>query len=108
MTAATADVLRALLDGGQQDGGGVWGLLIVRSTGRPSGTVYPILERLEGAGWVTSSWESDTGRSGPRRRLYALGAEGREAAVGALARMAAEDSRRARATTPGAVQGATA
>jgi len=39
-----------------------------------SGTLYPILRRLEDAGWLQSWWEevepSDTGR--PRRRLYRL------------------------------------
>jgi transcriptional regulator len=35
----------------------------------PEGTIYPALHRLEGRGWVTSSWEHVGGRS---RRVYAL------------------------------------
>ena len=42
--------------------------------GIASGTLYPILLRLEAAGWFTSRWEtvdpSSAGR--PRRRLYRL------------------------------------
>jgi PadR family transcriptional regulator PadR len=43
-----------------------------------SGTLYPILLRLESAGWLVSRWEavdpSSVGR--PRRRLYRLTASG--------------------------------
>lgn len=81
ITAATADVLRALLDAE----GATWGMLVIKATGRPAGSVYPILERLEGAGWVTSAWEADTERSGPRRRLYELTTDGAEAAPAAIA-----------------------
>lgn len=81
LTPATLDVLDALLDAPDP----VWGLRIVKRTGRPAGSVYPILERLERAGWVESEWEDDPDRSGPRRRLYRLGADGTEAARAALA-----------------------
>lgn len=39
-----------------------------------SGTLYPILLRLEAAGWFVSRWESiDPSKAGrPRRRLYRL------------------------------------
>lgn len=70
------DVLEALLGGSD-----MWGLLIIKATGRPPGTVYPILDRLESAGWVGSDWEAASDRSGPRRRFYALTAEGRIAAL---------------------------
>lgn len=76
VTPATLDVLEALL--GSSDS--VWGLRIVTLTGRPAGSVYPILERLERTGWVESAWEDDPQRSGPRRRLYRLTADGAEAA----------------------------
>lgn len=89
MTAATADVLRALLDAS----GPTWGMLVIKGTGRPAGSVYPILERLEGAGWVSSAWEADTERSGPRRRLYELTSEGAEAATSAVARFEAVAAR---------------
>jgi PadR family transcriptional regulator, regulatory protein PadR len=44
------------------------------SCGLASGTLYPILLRLEAAGWFTSQWESiDPSSAGrPRRRLYRL------------------------------------
>jgi DNA-binding PadR family transcriptional regulator len=43
-----------------------------------SGTLYPILLRLESAGWFVSRWESvDPSRAGrPRRRFYRLTATG--------------------------------
>jgi len=43
-----------------------------------SGTLYPILIRLESAGWFISRWESiDPSSAGrPRRRLYRLTSSG--------------------------------
>ena len=80
VTTSTIDVLYALLD----HEGTVWGLLVVKSTERAAGTVYPILERLEGRGWITSTWE-ESERSGPRRRLYEFTPDGRAAATEARA-----------------------
>jgi DNA-binding IclR family transcriptional regulator len=77
ITGATVDVLRAL----RAAPGPQWGLLIIKATGRPAGSVYPILERLEQRGWVVSSWEDDKARSGPRRRLYRFTPDGAEAAI---------------------------
>jgi DNA-binding PadR family transcriptional regulator len=54
----------------------IWGLELVRRTGLMTGTVYPILDRLEDDGWLKSEWEDDNTRSGPRRRLYTLTDEG--------------------------------
>jgi len=58
------------------------GAEIARSTGLASGTLYPILFRLERSGWLSSHWEeinpSDVGR--PRRRLYRLTGLGESAA----------------------------
>jgi len=85
ITPATTDVLQSLLG----EGVPVWGLRIVKQTGRPAGSVYPILERLERAGWVESAWEGAPERSGPRRRLYTLTADGAVAARAALDRAAA-------------------
>lgn len=81
ITPATVDVLDVLLDRAAP----TWGLLVVKQAGRPTGSVYPILERLEGAGWVTSEWENDPERSGPRRRLYELTQEGADAAQAVVA-----------------------
>jgi DNA-binding PadR family transcriptional regulator len=77
MTPATIDVLQALLSAGDAP---VWGLRVVKQTGRPTGSVYPILDRLQRAGWATSSWDADPERPGPRRRLYALTPDGAAAA----------------------------
>jgi PadR family transcriptional regulator PadR len=57
---------------------GISGAEISRATDIASGTVYPILFRLEKAGWVSSEWEerdpSELGR--PRKRTYRLTATG--------------------------------
>lgn len=106
MTAATADVLRALVE--QQETNGGWGLQVIKRTGRPAGTVYPILERLEGAGWVTSTWETSTERRGPRRRLYELTADGRVAASEALDAWGSRSAPTRRPFRPGAVPGVVA
>jgi PadR family transcriptional regulator, regulatory protein PadR len=81
ITAATIDVL-SVLDASLEP---TWGLAIIASSGRPAGSVYPILERLERSGWVTSRWEENDDRPGPRRRYYALTAEGAAAARSAIA-----------------------
>jgi PadR family transcriptional regulator, regulatory protein PadR len=54
------------------------GVEISRSTGLASGTLYPILFRLEGAGWVESEWEvrRATQLKRPRRRLYRMTSAG--------------------------------
>jgi len=48
-----------------------------------SGTLYPILDRLEKAGWLEGYWEEesapDLGR--PRRKLYSLTPSGRLNAI---------------------------
>lgn len=81
VTPATVDVLRLLVEAERA----VWGLQIVKSTGRPSGSVYPILDRLEQLGWVGSNWEDDSTRQGPRRRYYQLEDDAREFAAQAIA-----------------------
>ena len=69
MTQATALTLRALATGHRH------GFQIMEVTGLASGTVYPVLRRLEREGAVDSAWEDETsaheaGR--PRRRVYRL------------------------------------
>ena len=63
------------------------GMDIRRETELATGTLYPILMRLEEAGWLESRWEEvdphEVGR--PRRRLY------RATAVGARKARAAFD-----------------
>jgi DNA-binding PadR family transcriptional regulator len=56
-------------------------------TALPSGTVHPILARLEAIRWLESSWEDvdSTVVGRPRRRYYRLSDEGIVAALRALA-----------------------
>lgn len=82
ITPATLDALSVLVN----ETDPVWGLRIIKETGRPAGSIYPILDRLEQKGWVTSTWEEDSQRKGPRRRLYTLTTQGRTAAQEALAK----------------------
>lgn len=82
VTPATTDVLASLLAARDP----VWGLRIIGESGRPAGSVYPILERLERSGWVESAWEESSERRGPRRRLYRLTADGAVAAAEVVAR----------------------
>ncbi|MBT5019634.1 PadR family transcriptional regulator [bacterium] len=43
------------------------------------GTVYPVLYRLEDAKLLKAKWEeNDSGRKGPRRKVYSLTAKGRK------------------------------
>jgi PadR family transcriptional regulator PadR len=63
------------------------GAEIGRQVDLGSGTLYPLLQRLENAGWLKSEWEnvdpSEAGR--PRRRLYKLTGRGQMMAGRALA-----------------------
>ena len=66
LTLQTQLVLSVLLDGGEQ-----YGLEIAKQAGLASGTIYPILARLETAGWVESGWEDiDESLEGRRKRRY--------------------------------------
>lgn len=86
MTQATQLVLRALLDDAARE---MYGLELVAAAGLPTGTIHPILARLEGLGWVVSRWEEldprEAGR--PRRRYYKLTDDGAVGAVRALNRV---------------------
>jgi PadR family transcriptional regulator PadR len=74
VTAATVDVVRLLAEEPEP----TWGLRIVKALGRPTGTVYPILERLETLGWVRSERETSHEHPGPPRRLFELTELGRD------------------------------
>src|SRR5690554_6091749 len=93
ITPATIDVLAVLTSSNEP----TWGLLVIKSSGRPAGTVYPILERLERSGWLTSRWEEDDSRPGPRRRLYELTVDGAPAARSTVADFAARAAKPAAA-----------
>jgi DNA-binding PadR family transcriptional regulator len=85
MTLPTQLVLHVLLGDPTEER---YGLEIGTQAGLPSGTIHPILARLEGVGWLQSRWEdidpSDAGR--PARRYYRLTGAGVESARAALAR----------------------
>jgi PadR family transcriptional regulator, regulatory protein PadR len=71
LTTQTLKVLGTLMT---RNPDGLSGAEIGRSAKLQSGTLYPILLRLEQAGWLKSRWEAATpqelGR--PRRRFYQL------------------------------------
>jgi len=83
LTRPTTLVLVALAHGLRH------GFDILDATGLQSGTVYPILRRLEGAGLVRSRWEpAERARAEqrPPRRYYEITGAGAEALQEALAR----------------------
>ncbi|MFJ4618228.1 PadR family transcriptional regulator [Streptomyces sp. NPDC088812] len=85
MTLPTQLVLRALLENPAEE---MYGLEICARAQLASGTIHPILARLESIGWLVSRWEDvdphERGR--PRRRYYRLSPDGAVAARLALAR----------------------
>lgn len=87
MTLPTQLVLRTLLAKPAEE---LYGLQICAEAGLPSGTIHPILARLEGLGWVESRWEDIDSRAEgrPRRRYYKMTGDGAERARAALARAA--------------------
>jgi DNA-binding PadR family transcriptional regulator len=83
LTRPTAVVLLALSRGLRH------GFDILDATGLESGTVYPILRRLDDAGCVRSRWEPvqrARAEGRPPRRYYELTGAGAEALREALAR----------------------
>lgn len=85
MTMPTQAVLRALLEFPTQPR---YGLELGQAAGLASGTIHPILVRLERMGWLESKWEDvdPRERGRPRRRYYSLTTDGAERARIALAR----------------------
>src|SRR4051812_19776715 len=86
MTIPTQFVLKALLVRPSQ---ALYGLEICQAAGLASGTIHPILARLEAIGWVASYWEDiDPSAAGrPRRRYYRLTEDGAEQARVSLAKV---------------------
>ena len=68
---------------------GLSGAELAKLTHLQTGTLYPILLRLEGAGWAVSQWEEgdpkELGR--PRRRYYTATGDGVRAAKSAVGEM---------------------
>jgi DNA-binding PadR family transcriptional regulator len=75
VTTAVARVLRAFLD---DPAAPRYGFDLMQATGLPSGTLYPILARLERSGWVRGRSERiDPAAEGrPARRFYELTEDG--------------------------------
>jgi PadR family transcriptional regulator, regulatory protein PadR len=68
-----------------------YGLGLSEAAGIASGTIYPMLARLEKAGWLDSRWEEPAAdeENRPRRRLYKLTGHGERAAMAELDEIAA-------------------
>jgi PadR family transcriptional regulator, regulatory protein PadR len=79
MTITTQVVLRVLLEDVY---GKHYGFDISKRARVPSGSLYPILDRLERAGWIVGEWEQIDPQTAkrPRRRYYRLTGEGAMAA----------------------------
>jgi len=84
VSGPTLKLLKLLLDDPKRPRSGAE---ISKATKLGSGTMYPLLQRLEIAKWIEGEWEdvepSEVGR--PRRRLYKLTRSGKAAAVNELA-----------------------
>src|SRR5438105_4462072 len=75
MGYATLHVLQAIA------AGYVYGFEIMDATHLPSGTVYPILSKLEDSGFLKSRWEDARAarrEKRPPRRSYEITGDGRE------------------------------
>jgi PadR family transcriptional regulator PadR len=71
LTLASLKVLRVFLESATQR---LAGSEVHTLAGVSTGTLYPILLRLEAAGWLESEWESINPREAgrPRKRFYRL------------------------------------
>lgn len=89
LSYSAALVLQAIAQGYR------YGFDIMRAARLKSGTVYPLLRRLEAAGLVGSEWEegSDAREEGrPPRRYYAATPEGRALLAEARERVLAQQA----------------
>jgi PadR family transcriptional regulator, regulatory protein PadR len=84
MTVAVARVLREFLADPSEPR---YGYELMQLTGFPSGKLYPLLARLQRAGWLTRERENaDPAQAGrPARWMYRLSASGAESAHHELA-----------------------
>lgn len=101
MTTSVLKVVAALLADPAAER---YGLQLMQATSLPSGTLYPILVRLQRAGWVESRWEqTDPVAAGrPSRRYYRLTADGAGAARREVAAMQRQMAQAAQVVQPGA------
>ncbi|MEV2277837.1 helix-turn-helix transcriptional regulator [Nocardiopsis sp. NPDC049922] len=86
ITVSVAAVLRAFLE---DTGRHRFGYDLMKDTSLKSGTLYPILARLQKAGWIESEWEDidEKAEGRPARRFYQLNPDGAAAARVALAEL---------------------
>lgn len=82
LTAVIMDVLDVLTNTSPDNP--VWGLRLCEQTGYGTGTVYPALDRLMKAGWISDHWEDPPPTDRPRRRFYEVTSTGRESYTAAL------------------------
>ena len=82
---ASKQTLRVLAALAARASGWHYGYALSRETGLMSGTLYPILMRLEERGWMETRWESPPPGGRPPRHMYRLSATGRAEAKDALA-----------------------
>ena len=75
LSGQTLIVLRLFLSRPQK---ALSGAMITRDSSVGSGTLYPMLARLEAAGWLTSEWEQVDPKEAarPRQRFYRLTGKG--------------------------------
>jgi len=97
LTYSTALVLQALSRGFH------FGFDIMDATGLPSGTVYPILRRLDREGLLKSTWEKQAiaqREQRPPRRYYEITAAGEAMLADAIERYRVLDQAVARTPRP--------
>jgi PadR family transcriptional regulator, regulatory protein PadR len=82
LTAVIMDVLDVLTNSPSDDL--AWGLRLCEVTGYGTGTIYPALDRLMKAGWITDHWEAPPPAERPPRRFYEMTSTGREQYAAAL------------------------
>ena len=76
LTAVIMDVLDVITNSPPDSP--AWGLRLCEATGYGTGTIYPALDRLMKAGWITDHWEDPPPADRPRRRFYEMTSTGRE------------------------------
>lgn len=85
-----------------------YGYDLMKEANLPSGTLYPMLTRLQDEGLLTSAWESspDDGSGRPPRKYYRLTGEGVRTARLEIARISPSAPRGSRWMTRPASEGA--
>ena len=97
MTGPLERVLRAFLD---DPSAPRYGYDLMKAAGLQSGTLYPLLGRLEEDGLVSSGWEVPQSAGERPRRYYRLTGEGTAVARVELARLSARGRAPARPGQP--------